>query len=531
MSENFNTNNQKHLITMRTSSIKISLFGVLSQRFREFLFLNFFLFSTAAFCLGAEGDAIRSMVEKNLADYRVPGAVVVIVEDGKVTHLQGYGARDVESKAPVDTDTIFQLASVTKTFAAAAYAAAVDAKAVGWEQPVREVFPDFRLHCPYATEWTNGIDLLVHRTGLPPFVGALHESLGFTRKEVLERIPLIKPTVSFRKRAQYSNIGYFLAGESAASAMKTSWSELLHDKILTPLDMKRTGIASDILSEHKNVANPYVLETDNSWRQARPDLQPVLHAAGALVSTGKDMSNFLQMLLAKGRFQDRAVLSSDAVEVMFTPVVFETPGFAEMAPIGVSTGFAYTPGMGIFYYNGQRVLEKGGALAGFRTLICLVPDKNWGVAVLCNLNFTAFPEAVRAALLEQKLGGIPGRDFAKEIRAHWERIGELTAPPKMPENPKPAQLPLASYAGSYSSLAFGNWDIFETEGELHVRAGPARFLGKLKHYDGETFLCFWDGENSGVEDFVFQLDAKTVTGFIADGQDRFTKHGDPVDAR
>jgi CubicO group peptidase (beta-lactamase class C family) len=447
------------------------------------------------------------------------------VEDGKITHLQGYGVSDAVTKAPVDADTIFQLASVTKTFAAATYAAAVDAGALRWDQPVREVFSDFRLHCPYATQWTNGIDLLVHRTGLPPFVGAFYESLGFTREEILERIPLIRPTVSFREKPQYSNICYFLAGESAAAAMKTTWPQLLHDKLLAPLDMKRSGIAGTLIPASENVALPYILEADNTWRQARADTQPILLAAGAMASTGRDLANYLQMLLAEGKYNDTQILSPEALETIFTPVVAEEPGFAEMAPIGRDTGFSYTPGWGIYYYNGQRVLEKGGALPGFRAVICVVPDKQWGVAILSNLNFTAFPEAVRAALLERKLGGIPGRDFAAEIRAQWERIGDLIAPPAMPENPAPAQLSLASYAGSYSSLDFGNWEIFESDGKLHVRAGPAGHKGTLRHFDGDTFVCFWDAEAASVDEFEFSILEGRVTAFVFDGDFRFTRHG------
>jgi len=355
----------------------------------------------------AEPFDISKIVETNLAEYRVPGAVVVVVEDGKITHLQGYGVRNVETKAPVDADTIFQLASMTKTFAAAtyaAYAAAVDAGAAGWEQPVREVFPEFRLHCPYATQRTNGVDLLVHRTGLPPFVGALYESLGFNRVEVLERIPLIEPSTSFRERAQYSNISYFLAGEAAASAMETTWMDLPEKSILAPLKMTRSGIAGKLLPDDTNVALPYVLEQTNQWREARPDTKPVFLAAGAMSSTGRDLANYLTLMLEDGAFEGRAVLSSESVGEIFRPIIAVEPGLAELPPIGINTVFTYTPGWAVCYYNGQRVLEKGGALAGFRALLMLLPDQNYGVAILSNFNFTAFPEAVRAALLQEKLG-------------------------------------------------------------------------------------------------------------------------------
>jgi CubicO group peptidase (beta-lactamase class C family) len=496
-------------------------------------FSRFFCQLSAAFfalCLSlvslraAEPFNISEIVEANLAEYRVPGAVVAVIEDGKVTHLQGYGVRNVESKDPVDADTIFQLASVTKTLAAATYAAAVDAGAIEWEQPVRAVFPEFRLHCPYATQWTNGVDLLVHRTGLPPFVGALYESLGFSHQEILERIPLIVPSTSFRERAQYSNIGYFLAGEAAAAAMKTTWPELLQTKIFDPLQMNRSIISSQPKADEPNVALPYVLTPENTWREARPDTQPVLLPAGGVSSTGRDLSRYLTMLLAGGTFAGRTVLKPESVEEMFRPIIAEEPGFAELPPIGISTGFSYTPGWAVYYYNGQRILEKGGALAGFRTLLLLMPDMNYGVAILSNLNFTVFPEAVRAALLEQKLGSIPGRNLAQEIRAHWEKLGELTSPPPPTKNPTPAKFPLAAYTGTYSSLTYGTWQILEDEGRLVVRAGPAGFHGDLGHDTEETFLCRWNSENSGVEALEFQNNDGAVTGFLFDNEVQFTKH-------
>lgn len=479
----------------------------------------------AASLQATESFDIAKIVEANLAAYRVPGAVVVVVEDGKVAHLQGYGVRNVETNAPVDADTIFQLASVTKTFAAATYAAAVDAGAVEWEQPVRTVYPEFRLHCPYATQWTNGVDLLVHRTGLPAFAGALQEALGFSRAEILERIPLIEPSASFRERAQYSNFGFFLAGEAAASAMKTTWPNLLEKNILEPLKMTRTGIAGKLLPNDANVARPYVLEDNKQWREARPDTQPILLPAGAMSSTGRDLANYLTMMLAGGTFQGRSILSKTSVDEIFRPIIAEEPGFAEMPPIGASTGFAYTPGWGIFYYKGQRVLEKGGALAGFRTLLMLLPEQNYGVAILSNLNFTAFPEAVRAALLEHKLGKTPGRDFAQEIRSRWEKLGELTAAPPAAKDPSPAKFPLTDYTGFYSSLLYGNWQILEDQDRLIVRAGPAELHGTLKHDTGETFLCHWLSENSGVEALEFQNSDGVVVGFLFDDEVQFTKHG------
>ena len=77
--------------------------------------------------------------------------------------------------------------------------------------------------------------------------------------------------------------------------------------------------------------------------------------------------------------------------------------------------------MGSYDYAGHQIIEKGGALAGVRTILVLVPDKNAGIVVLANLNLTAFPEAVRAYFLNQLLGLDPEAG-QKEIFADNEKL-------------------------------------------------------------------------------------------------------------
>ncbi len=110
--------------------------------------------------------------------------------------------------------------------------------------------------------------------------------------------------------------------------------------------------------------------------------------------------------------------------------------FTDLPPISDATGFYYGLGVGSYDYAGHQVIEKGGALAGVRTIIVLVPDKNDGIVVLANLNLTAFPEAVRAYFLNQVLGLDPQAE-QKQILARNEQLKNLMAPPpppKVPEN-------------------------------------------------------------------------------------------------
>jgi hypothetical protein len=78
----------------------------------------------------------------------------------------------------------------------------------------------------------------------------------------------------------------------------------------------------------------------------------------------------------RGQFGDTQVLQAATVQEMFTPAMVAQPSFTETAPIGENTGFDYTLGWATYYYKGHKVIEKGGALSGIRTVVVLVPEES-----------------------------------------------------------------------------------------------------------------------------------------------------------
>src|SRR5205809_1923232 len=164
----------------------------------------------------AGNDAVANLdafIARTLKAYEVPGAAVAVVENGKVTLLKGYGLRNVTKPGAVDENTIFQLASVTKTLTAAAAAAVVDEGKLDWDKPIFNYLPEFVGYDPYMTRWLTERDLLAQRTGWPAYTGDQLDSFGYDRAEILRRLRFFKPRYSLREVAQYSNPGIFVAGE------------------------------------------------------------------------------------------------------------------------------------------------------------------------------------------------------------------------------------------------------------------------------------------------------------------------------
>ncbi len=466
---------------------------------------------------------IDAFIETTMKQYGVPGASVAVVKDGEIIYLKGHGLRKTGTEEKVDENTIFQLASVTKTFTAASVAAMVDRGKMGFDEEVMKTIPNFALKDPYPTRYTTPRDLLAHRTGLPAFTGDLFDHLGYTREEVIKRVRHIEPACSFREKANYSNVGYFLAGEAAAYAAGAQWEDVVTENLLKPLEMKRTGFTRT-LDQQSNVASPHAVVNGKTGTIPN-NLQAVLTAAGAMTSTASDLSRYMIMLLDGGKYGGREVLKEASVKAMFTPAMVDEPGFAELPPISEDTGFDYGLGWGIYYWKNHKILEKGGALDGMRSVVVLVPELRLGIAVLANMNLTVLPEAVRAYVLEEYLGEA-GYNMQAEIMQRSKKLEAMIGMDTVvkPENPKPASKRISAYTGTYENDLYGKFAVLEDGDKLKVEAGPAKYTGALIHVNYDTFHLKWPIFISIPDEVTFVIDARgDVTEFIDSHLGRFKK--------
>ena len=127
----------------------------------------------------------------------IPGMAVAVVRDGKTVYVRGFGVRKIGESQPVDADTVFQIASLSKSLAASVVAHQVGAGIVRWDTPSSAHLPWFRLIDPWVTQHVTVADMFSHRSGLPAHAGDDLEDLGYDRRTVLERLRSL-PLHSFR---------------------------------------------------------------------------------------------------------------------------------------------------------------------------------------------------------------------------------------------------------------------------------------------------------------------------------------------
>src|SRR5215472_14717318 len=466
----------------------------------------------------AELDAF---ITRSLKEYRVPGAAVAVVRDGKVSLVKGYGVRDVTKPGAVNENTIFQLASVTKTLTAAAAATVVDQGKLHWDEPIFNYLPEFVGYDPYMTRWLTERDLLAQRTGWPAFTGDQLDSFGYDRAEILRRLRFFKPRYSLREVAQYSNPGFFVAGEVAARCAKQSWNDLVEQRLFKPLQMSRSGTVIKALQDpNATAAHAFV---DEKIAVVEPTELDVTGAASSGTSTAADMSKLLLMFLNKGTFKDKRILKAESIAEMFKRSMVSAIDFTDLPPISEKTGFYYGLGVGSYDYAGHQIIEKSGALAGVRTTIVLVPDKNAGIVVLANLNLTAFPEAVRAYFLNQLLGLDLEAD-QKQIFALDKQVKKMMAPPPTPTNPGKFNGTLQSLVGVYENDYYGRCEILPDDKGVKIQFGPAKYPATLKHWNNGAFLMQFPGatQTPSVTTFMIGEDGNAYV-FVSESLGVFTR--------
>lgn len=413
-----------------------------------------------------------AFVEQARRDWGVPGVAVAVVKGDQVVFVRGYGVRIQGQSGAVDANTAFQLASVTKTFTAAALGSLVDEGKLGWDDPVINHLPGFAMSDPYATLHTSARDLLAHRSGLPAFGADLT-----------------------------------LAGTLAGQVAGSSWEAVVRSRLLEPLGMRRTRVVAAELNRDPNAATPHLSRPAGPAPMTTREGDGAFGPAGAISSSANDMAVWMRMLLAGGRLGAKQVLRAETVQELFRPAMVSEVSFSESPPINENTGFDYALGWATYAYNGRKVVEKGGALAGVRSVVTLVPSEQLGVVVLANLNLSLLPEVIRARVQEDYLGPA-GRDLGAEFGQQRAALAKLLAAVNAaPPPPAAPTRPLDAYIGVYENELYGRMTVVREGEGLAVRGGPACYRGSLRHEGQDAFALAWPRPNSLPGTAIFALDA------------------------
>jgi uncharacterized protein YbbC (DUF1343 family) len=259
--------------------------------------------------------SIDAAVEAALDAGRMPGCVVCIGRRGSIVLLRAYGFRQVEpTREPMTTDTVFDLASLTKPVATAtSVMRLVEDGRVRLRDRVSKHVPEFGRN---AKERITIEDLLLHRGGLIPD-NPISDYTG-ARAEMLERIWDLAPHVEPGTRFVYTDVGFIVLGELVHRVSGRPLDEFTTEEIFAPLGMTETGFRP---GEGLCGRAATTERREGRWLRGEvhdPRAYRLRGVAGhaGLFSTAEDVALYAQMMLDGGRLGDTRVLSARAVEVM-----------------------------------------------------------------------------------------------------------------------------------------------------------------------------------------------------------------------
>lgn len=173
-------------------------------------------------------EGLDQFVMQVQREWSAPGIAIGIVQGGRPIYLKGFGHRDIENHRPVTPNTLFSIASSTKSFTATGIGVLLDEGKVNWDTPIRESLSWFQLKDPVASQYATVRDMLSHRTGLPAHpLMQLSIAKQFDRREIARRLRYLEPNQEFRSLFQYQNQMYQVATVIIEELSGQSWEELM----------------------------------------------------------------------------------------------------------------------------------------------------------------------------------------------------------------------------------------------------------------------------------------------------------------
>jgi CubicO group peptidase (beta-lactamase class C family) len=427
----------------------------------------------------AWADGLAAELDRYRADWKVPGAAIVVVKDDRVVVVTGLGVRELGKAGAVGPDTRFGIGSNTKAFTAALAVQLAGEGKLSLDDRLVDLLPGFQLVDPWTTRQATLRDALSHRLGYERWAGdVVAWGSSYDAREVVRRIRFLAPRPNGYRTYGYNNWPFTVAALVVEARGGKPWEAALRERLLEPMGMARTT-ANVPEPGDPDVATPHSF-IDGGWRPI-PHTRLVAYApAASIYSTARDLGRWLRTQLADGELDGKVVLPPAVLAEMRAAHTVQriAPAYLERFP-GTLMRAA---GLGLMTRasRGRLVVEHGGAVDGMFSAVVTVPSERLGIAVLTNAE-TTFQDLAVETVLDRALGGGDAKlraDRSKAWLATWTKeeaapAEQVMMPPKVAGARPP--LPLDRYAGRYAN---------ELLGEAVVRVEGDRLLLELPWHPG-----------------------------------------------
>jgi CubicO group peptidase (beta-lactamase class C family) len=356
--------------------------------------------------LAAAYDEIDRLFKDSAASAHVPGAAWGLIIDGELAHAGVTGFRDVPSKAPVTPDSVFRIASMTKSFTAIAILKLRDEGKLSLDDPAEKYVPEMKT-LVYPTSDSPKITirhLLSHAEGFPEDNPWGDQHLADTDEQLSA---LIRAGIPFSNAPgiayEYSNFGFAILGRivgtlSGSRGTPTeAYTRYIQDNVLKPLGMTSTTLEPSSVPADR-LAHGYRWE-DEQWKNEPLLANGSFGSMGGMLTTLSDLGKYVGAFLAAWPPRDGPETGPIARSSLREMQQVSRPAPASVSSSGQLNSGGYGYGLRISQ-NCQfpTIVSHGGGLPGFGTQMRWLPEYGVGLIAFGNLTYTSWPRTFDAAL-------------------------------------------------------------------------------------------------------------------------------------
>ena len=408
----------------------------------------------------------------------LPSVAIVVVKDDKPIFMQAYGLANKEAGTKADTNTLYYIASSTKSYMALAAALLDREGKIKLDDPVVKYVPGVSFKSPIPDKVTVR-DLLTHRSALrnSPIVWRTAFSGEIDDKE-LTRALAEGTTFNDQNygKYEYTNLGYNVYGMLVQMSLNKRWQDVLHEKVFKPIGMKQTYAAVSKARANKlMVADSYLFspEKESIIRSPIDKHDNNMQSAGGMVTSLNDLSRWLRVNINNGKLDGKQVIPADVMQTVHTGYVDtlrEDPPFTGSGKYGL--------GWQIGKYRDENVTYHHGGFAGWSSHVSFMPDRKIGVAVMINESTAGgrVGHLLATYAYDRLLSKDTNESYARQLQEVSDRYGKMKQQmigsfKSRASRTSQLSRPLSEYTGRYSSDMLGNIDISVEGNTLRVRMG------------------------------------------------------------
>lgn len=474
-------------------------------------------------------------IRKTLAAFPdLPGIAIVVIKDDKPIFVQAYGMADREAGIKADADTLYYIASSTKSFTALAAAMLDKEGKIRFSDPVTKYTPGIHFKNEIPDKITIR-DLLTHTSGLRnvPLINRLAFTGQIDQREI-DYVFAAGTTfneASFGKYA-YTNLGYNIYGLALHYQLHKKWQDMLQERIFDPAGLTHTtAYVSKARARNFKIAAPYVIDTDaaNAGKMVRSPLEKTdenMQSAGGIFMSVSDLGRWLNVNMNGGKLGNKQVFDADLMRNAHTGYTKSTRNEPPFSGDG-----EYGLGWQIGKYRNENVIYHHGGYPGYRSHVSFMPDKKVAVGVLVN------NDAIGGRLADMLAAYAYDwwlqtenfeADYAKQVQETikvYESRKQGIAEEAAQRAKREWQLskPFPDYAGKFANDMLGTIEITAKEKALAIRMGNMSAVATPYIQPDTIRIVMLPGGNGEVISFAKDADGKI--GSFNYGGVTFTKVG------